>query len=95
MNKRKDNDFIEAIFTIIGAIAAAAAVLLIGPLISFWLYYFGGWIASIVIGNPLCTALNTAFNTTRFTPDQLPLIAGALGWIGGYFHSKNLNIKND
>ena len=58
---------------------------LIDPWLSFWLAYCGGWIAKITIGTPLTQALNTLFNTTKFTPSMIPLIAGALGWMGGFF----------
>lgn len=57
------------------------------PFISFWLSYFGGWITSLVIGKKLVAALNLLFNTTYFTKDMIPMMAGALGWIGGFFKS--------
>lgn len=75
---------------ILGVITLVVVVMLIGPAISFWICYFSGWLAKIVFGTTLANALNTLFGTTRFTPDMLPLTAGALGWIGGFFK----NIKN-
>ena len=74
-------------FVVLGAIAAIIMVIFITPFISFWLCYFGGWIAKITIGAKLVEALNMLFNTTYFIPDKLPLMAGALGWIGSYFKS--------
>ena len=71
-----------------------AIILIIGlclfmPFISFWVSYFGGWICKITIGNTLVKALNILFNTAYFTKDMIPWIAGALGWIGGYFKTIN------
>lgn len=70
---------------IFGAFSLIAVTVIIMPFISFWLAYFGGWLASLVIGNPLCNALNVLFATDRFEPSMLPWIAGAFGWIGSYF----------
>lgn len=81
---RKSSTF-EDIAAIIGAVTLLGVVLIFLPFISFWLSYFGGWIASLVIGDTLCKALNTLFQTTTFTKELLPWYAGALGWIGGFF----------
>lgn len=83
----------KTFLTLIGAIAAVAGCVIIIPFISFWLAYFGGWICSLVIGNVLTEGLNTLFNTTYFTKDIIPICAGALGWIGGYFKSTHTNVK--
>ena len=86
------DDFI----TIMGAIAIIALALIIMPFVSFWLAYFGGWITSLVIGDTLANALNTLFSTTYFTKDIIPMCAGALGWIGGYFKtSRGLNLNKE
>lgn len=69
----------------IGTIALALLTLFISPIISFWLFYFSGWIVSVAIGPTLVTALNLVFNTTYFTVEMIPWIAAVLGWIGGYF----------
>ena len=59
--------------------------------------YFGGWLCKITFGPTLCNALNTLFNVSFFAPEKLPLMAGALGWIGGYFKNNSIskNIKRD
>ena len=75
--------------TVIGAVALIIGLFLILPFISFWASYFGGWICKITIGNTLVKALNMLFNTAYFTKDMIPWIAGALGWIGGFFKSVN------
>ena len=71
-----------------------AVLLIIAPFISYWCAYFGGWIASITIGGVLCNSLNTLFDTTRFTPNMLPQMAGALGWIGSFFKVIHASTKN-
>ena len=82
----------ETFFTFIGAVATMIFFVVIMPFINFWLAYFGGWIASLVVGGPLCEALNTMFGTTRFVPTMIPWIAGGLGWIVSYFKtSVNVN----
>ena len=75
----------KTFLTLIGVISTVAGCVIIIPFISFWLAYFGGWICSLVIGNVLTEGLNTSFNTTYFTKDIIPICAGTLGWIGGYF----------
>lgn len=85
----------ENFFTAIGAIATVVCVALIIPFVSFWISYFGGWLCSLVIGDTLANALNTLFNTTHFTKDIIPICAGALGWVGGYFQSSNIKFNKD
>ena len=48
-----------------------------------------------VIGDTLANALNTLFNTTYFHKEMLPMMAGALGWIGGYFKSVSSTTKKN
>lgn len=72
-------------FKVLGCIALVIAVIVFLPFISFWLHYFGGWLAKLVIGAKLATALNILFNTTYFTAEMIPMMAGALGWIGAFF----------
>ena len=84
----------ETFFTFIGAVATMILLVVIMPFINFWLAYFGGWIASLVVGGPLCEALNTMFGTTRFVPTMIPWIAGGLGWIGSYFKTRVNTNKN-
>lgn len=83
----------KTFLTLIGAISTVAGCVIIIPFISFWLAYFGGWICSLVIGDVLTEGLNTLFNITYFTKDIIPICAGTLGWVGGYFKSTNTNIN--
>ena len=61
----------DSLNIILGAIVTA----LVLHFISFQLCYFGGWVASITIGNILTDSLNTLFQTTWFTKDMIPLFA--------------------
>lgn len=81
-------------FTLIGAVVAAIAIVIIMPFVIFWCAWLGGWIASHVIGNQLCYALNALFKTNHFTPEMIPWFAAALGWIGGYFKTVSLKSNN-
>ena len=79
-------------WAIVGVIAFFVVVIIIEPALLFWLGYFSGWLAKLVIGTKLVTAINMVFGTT-FTAVMLPMIGGALAWIGGFFKSIN-NVKN-
>lgn len=74
-----------------GVIILAIILYFVLPMLSFFITYIGGWVCKITFGPTLCYALNTLFNSTYFEPDKLPLMAGALGWIGGYFKSTDLS----
>ena len=82
------DDFIEGMGCL-GVIVMAVIFIIFTPLLSFVLCYFGGWLCKITFGPTLCHALNTLFNVSFFTTEKIPLIAGALGWIGNYFRDKN------
>ena len=77
---------------IFGIMVFAIVVIIVQPALLFWLGYFSGWLAKLVIGTKLVTAINMAFGTA-FTADMLPMIGGALGWVGSFFKSIN-NVKN-
>ena len=75
------------ILSVILIIAVFFFFFVVGPFISYLLSYFGGWIASLTIGGLLSDSLNNIFNTTYFTPENIPALAALLGWIGGFFKS--------
>jgi hypothetical protein len=77
----------EETMGIVMAIALIVVLIVIGPLVTFWLGYFGGWLAKIVIGAKLCEALGYLGLTV--TPNMLPWISAALAWIGGFFKTVN------
>lgn len=66
--------------------------LFIAPWVSFWICYFEGWIAAKVIGVELVRGL-AIFGIT-IPISQIPLFAGILGWIGGFFKNFSSEYKN-
>lgn len=91
---RNDSDFFEGL-GIIAAFVGVITLIIFAPMISFFISYFGGWLCKITFGDILCNSLNTLFNTKTFTPENLPIIAGALGWIAGFFKSVDLSKDKD
>ena len=81
-------------WALVGVIAFLIVVIIIQPALLFWLGYFSGWLAKLVIGTKLVTAISMVFGTT-FTADMLPMIGGALGWIGGFFKSVRTTSNNN
>ena len=73
------------VMSLIGLIVLAIVVIVFYPFIVFWLGYFSGWLAKLIIGGKLAAALNVAFHTSYFTAEMLPMIGGALGWISAFF----------
>ena len=73
-------------WAIVGIITFFVVAIIIEPALLFWLGYFSGWLAKLVIGTKLVTAINMVFGTA-FTADMLPMIGGALAWIGSFFKS--------
>ena len=81
-------------WAIVGVIAFLIVVIIIQPALLFWLGYFSGWLAKLIIGTKLVTAINMIFGTA-FTADMLPMIGGALGWIGSFFKSVRTASNNN
>lgn len=65
----------------------AAVIDLIMPIIVFGVGFVGGIILQGTFGSTLTSGLNLLFNTSRFTPDVIPIFCGTLAVIGGYFKS--------
>lgn len=82
-----NDDFLDGMGCL-GVIVMAVLLVVFAPMLSFVCCYFGGWLCKITFGPTLCNALNTLFNVSFFTPEKIPLMAGALGWIGNYFRSE-------
>ena len=81
-------------WAIIGLIVFLVVVIIIEPALLFWLGYFSGWLAKLIIGTKLVTAINMIFGTA-FTADMLPMIGGALAWIGSFFKSVRTASNNN
>lgn len=86
----------QTVGLVLGSIGFIILWVIILPFLLFWLGYFDGWLAKLVIGDVLTRGLNTVFNTTYFTKDMLPIMGGVLAWIGSFFHnlSTGSNKKN-
>ena len=83
------NDFVK----LIGVIGTVLLVLIFWPWIGFWLCYFEGWLAKLMIGKYIVEWF-TLFNI-NLPLEKIPLFAGVLGWIGGFFKGINTAKKND
>lgn len=72
-------------------ITGMIGVLVILPVITFWLAYFGGFILKLFVGTNISEGLNIIFNTNRFTPDLIPISCATFATIGKYFKSTQNN----
>ena len=68
--------------SVLGFIGIIVLAIFVVPWASFWLSYFGGWIAKVVIGNQLVKAFSIF--GIEISKDAIPWIAGLFGWIGGF-----------
>lgn len=73
------------------AIFLLIAILIIEPVIIFGAGWFGGWILMKIVGAAVASGMNLLFDTSRFTPDIIPVVCGALAVIGSYFKSHQTN----
>jgi hypothetical protein len=67
------------------------ALFVLCPTLAFALAYLGGLVLQLVAGNVIANGLNLIFNTTRFTPNMIPLACATLAIIGHYFKSSQVN----
>lgn len=77
----------------IGAIIGVIILWVILPAIIFGTGWFGGWILMKIVGGAVVTGLNTLFGTTRFVPELIPVVCGALAVIGSYFKTTTITSK--
>ena len=73
------------------AVVGMIGALVFSPVITFGFAWFGGWILNLCVGNAITNGMNLMFNTTRFTPDFIPLACATLATIGKYFKSSQTN----
>lgn len=73
--------------TLVGIIG----LLVFSPVITFGFAWMGGWILKVCVGTAIADGMNLMFNTTRFTPDFIPLACATLATIGKYFKSSQTN----
>ena len=79
----RNNSFASASAGIGTIIIIVIICLIIEPFLIFWLSYVGGIIAQFVIGKALLNGL--ALIGINIGINQIPLLAGTLGWIGSFF----------
>lgn len=79
--------------TALGGCLLAIILIFISPLFSFAIGYLVGLILSWCIGNTVANGMNILFDTTRFTPDLLPIVCGALGTVGSFFRTTTTRTK--
>lgn len=72
-------------------ILGVVGILVFSPVITFGLSYLGGMILRWAVGSSITSGMNLMFNTTRFTPDLIPITCATLATIGKYFKSSNTN----
>ena len=70
--------------SIIGIIGVVILWIL-SPILIFGAGWFGGWILMKIVGGAMASGLNTLFGTTRFVPELIPVVCGALAVIGSFF----------
>lgn len=87
MSKMKGLGWLTALVGIIG-------LLVFSPVITFGFAWMGGWILKVCVGSAIADGMNLMFNTTRFTPDFIPLACATLATIGKYFKSSQTNNNN-
>lgn len=76
---------------ILGLIGLVIFIIFIYPWLCFWLSYLGGWVAKITIGDQLVLALSHL--NINVNKETIPLLAGGLGWVGGFFKSISTSKK--
>ena len=81
----------KSIGAIIGIFIIAIILIIFFPLINFWVAYFFGWIVKILIGKYIVAGL--AFLNINIPLDKIPLLAGVLSWLGGFFKTVNIKYK--
>lgn len=76
------------------AFVGMIGLLVFSPVLTFGLAWIGGWILKVCVGSAIANGMNLMFNTTRFTPDFIPLACATLATIGKYFKSSQTNNNN-
>ena len=76
-------------------IVGLIGLLVFSPVITFGLAWVGGGVLlKMCVGDTIAAGMNLMFDTTRFTPDFIPLACATLATIGRYFKSSQTNNNN-
>ena len=73
------------------AMIGFVGLLVFSPVITFGCAWVGGLLLKLCVGDAIANGMNLTFNTTRFTPDFIPLTCATLATIGRYFKSSQTN----
>lgn len=76
---------------ILTVIVGLIGLLIFSPVITFGLAWVGGVLLKMCVGDAIAAGMNLMFNTTRFTPDFIPMACATLATIGRYFKSSQTN----
>lgn len=76
---------------VVSLVGGILVLLVFSPVITFGFAYLGGLILRWIIGDAVCNGLNIVFNTTRFTPNLIPIVCATLATIGQYFKAHQTN----
>lgn len=79
---------------IVAVITGFIGLLVVSPVLTFGFAWIGGWVLKLFVGNTIADGMNLMFDTTRFTPDFIPLACATLATIGKYFKSSQTNNNN-
>lgn len=71
-----------------------AIIFLLSPIFTYYLGWLGGWILSQIVGTAITNGFNILFDTTRFTPELIPITCGALAVVGNYFKTSVTKSKD-
>lgn len=75
--------------TIFGGCLTAIILVILSPVLCFFGGWICGWLLKFFIGDIVTNGLNLLLNTTRFIPESLPIVCGALATVGSFFKSSN------
>ena len=89
----KSKKYFDSSSDLIILIATAIVIIFIWPWLSFWVAYFLGWITKITIGKYIVEGF--ALLNIDLPLNKVPLLAGVLGWIGGFFTGTKTNRKKE
>lgn len=88
------NESTERILAILIA-ALVTAVALIAGCINYLFGYIGGIIIKLIVGDQIINCLNTAFGTSRLTPEMIPVFCGIIAYIGAAFKNTTRKQKDE
>ena len=77
------DDLTKGFVGLLGIVTFFILIIFILPWICFWFAYFGGWVTKITIGKYIVEGFSLIGITLPL--NKIPLLAGTLGWIGGFF----------